>query len=165
MTTEQGANAGGNPANSNEQLNPQANTNGGGSNADVEALKKELASRDKKIQELLDADKARAEEAEKQRLANLSAEEKLAEIQAKLDSQEKRAEYLSLGLTAEQAQTVLNATTETEKAKLIFEFASAKSVESFKKEQLEKIPKEPNPKNNNGQIDVIEQAFRKGLRI
>lgn len=165
MTGANGVQDGGVIANVNGQHKQEpATIQQGGGNEELEAIKKELASRDKKIQELLEADKARAEEAEKQRLASLTAEQQLAEIQSKLDNQEKRAEYLSMGLTSEQAQSVLSATSETEKAKLIFEYASAKSVEQFKQAELAKIPKEPTPKEII-QNDPLMEAVKRDLGI
>lgn len=136
-----------------------------GANKEAEALKKELASRDKKIAELLEAEKARADEAEKQRQATLSTEEKLNELQGKLDRQDKLSNYLGMGLTQEQALTVVDAGSEVEKAGLIAKYSSEKAIESFKAEQLGRVNKdEPKPKVHTQPQDAFIAGMQKGMK-
>ena len=155
-----GAKDGGQEPNVKKQQEPtKANVENGG-NEEVEAIKKELASRDKKIAELLEAEKVRAEEAEKQRQATLSTEEKLNELQQKLDRQDKLASYLGMGFSNEQANNILNCNSETEKANLIYKYASEKSLEDFKKIELSKIPSEPKPKGDHQEDSIIKEVAK-----
>lgn len=128
-------------------------------NVEAEALKKELASRDKKIAELLALEKTRIDEAEAQRLASLSLEEKYNEVQKQLNKQDNLNNYMSLGYTREQALEIVNTESENAKAILIKSYAEQKAVEDFKLKQLANIPKTAEPPKDVLQDDpILEKA-------
>lgn len=142
--------------------------NDGGGNIIDNAVQKDLIARDKKINELLEQNKklkeaetARLAEIEKERQANLSTEEKLADVQAKLERQDLLTGYLGMGLTNEQANKILDSKNEIEKASLVAQFKSEQAVESFKREKLDSVSRnEPTPSKGNN----VEDAFTKGLK-
>lgn len=156
-----GAKEGEQKLNLDEQQKEIKATDDGGK--ELEALKKELATRDKKIQELLQADKARQEETEKQRLASLTADEKLKELEARLEKNDKITRLVANGFTSEQALEISNCTDDVEKATLIAKFSATKAVENFKLEALAKVPPEAKPQQDNLQDDAFTKGMKRGL--
>lgn len=151
--------------------NPEADVNSGNDLTPAELKNKldEIIKRsngkDKKIEELIqlnkkyeDAEAIRAKELEEERKANLSTEEQLQELRAKIERQEEVNGYLGLGFTKEQANQIVDTDNKVLKVGLVKSFSSENAVESFKKEHLGNVlDDQPKPK---GITDSTEEALK-----
>lgn len=148
----------------NVQDEPNKKGDGEQSDVNLENLKKDLAGKDSKINELVKANKDLAskfeqvsKEKEAKELAGKSAEEQLIEYQKKIKVLEQkeafRQSFKDVGLNPDDFQEIVNETNPTLQAQKFAELLKAqtaasaeKALEEFKKKELEKIPKEPKPK-------------------
>lgn len=179
MTTENGATAG-DVENVNSEVETQSSQGGGDSaNTEAEQLKNELASRDKKIAELLEAEK-RLKEIERQReaekMAQKSTEEKLEHYQKQVEAMQ-REQVLSrslsgLGVSVDEAKKVIEAGSAEEQAQALTnllssygERASTNAVEELKQKMLGQAEKSAPKLNENVAEDPFIASMRKGSGV
>jgi hypothetical protein len=160
-----------------EQVNENTN-----SNEEVNEIEKLKAEYDAKLEDLKGELKSRDavifktnKEKEAKELASKTAEEKAELFEKKARDLERKENYRksfkNVGLDPDLFLEIINETDSDLQAKKFVEILSEKTSQSanealelFKKENLSKIPQEPNPKGEGGE-DVIEQAFKRGLGL
>lgn len=176
MTQENGAKAGDEKI-VNSEVETKEGQDGGaeGANVEAEKLKQELATRDKKIAELLEAEK-RLKEIESQReadkLAQKTTEEKLEHYQKELEGM-RREQTLSrklaeLGVSVEEANKVLSADSVEEQADALTsllrgysEKQATKAVEELKGKMLDGAQKsapDSSSDNDDSMLDRMKQV-------
>lgn len=139
----------------------------------LEKLEKDLenerlasAGKDKKLSQIA------KEKAEKE-LSEKTAEERataLADQVKRLEQKETfRQSFKEVGLNPDDFQEIVNETDPKEQAKKFAELlkdqtakSAEKALEEFKTKELEKLPKEPNPKGD-PETDPFLKGFKKGI--
>jgi len=179
MTTENGATAG-DVENVNSEVETQT-SQGGGDNANTEAekWKQEIATRDKKIAELLKADK-RLKEIEQQReaekLAQKTTEEQMEHYRREVEDMRREQvfsrELSALGVSVEEANKILKAGTAEEQASALkqlilsqTERAATSSVEELKQKMLNEATKTVPDTDKNITEDPFIASMRKGSGV
>lgn len=180
MTKENGA-QGGDVTDVNTEVETAEGQNGGAENANVDAeqLKQELATRDKKIAELLKAQKELEEikaKSEADKIAQKTTEEKLEHYKKQVDDMH-RENVLSRklsehGVSVEDANKILKGATAEEQAEALAslisnvkESASASTLESFKKDMLDKTQKSTPSTENKKTEDAFTAGMRRGAGV
>lgn len=145
---------------------------------DLELLKKDLAGKDSKINELVKQNKElmskfeQIEKAKKEReLAEKTAEEQLKEYQSKVKQFEQKEAYRQafkdVGLNPDDFASIVNETNPALQAQKFSELlkerekqVSDKTLEDFKKEQLEKVDKKQPNLSNKPDDSSYENIFK-----